>query len=110
MPFFIFPLRDQHVDINTSFSLRCEATGVPLPRYAWFKDGQPLTSTLEADLEVRGNVVTFTGADPAKHDGMYECSASNVYGTRLSSAQVRVLGECVTSSESAGRVSSESVQ
>ena len=80
------------MDIHTAFSLRCEATGVPLPRYAWFKDGLPLTST-PGDVEVRGNVVSFTDADPERHNGMYECSASNVYGTRLSSAQVRVLGE-----------------
>ncbi|XP_076455487.1 contactin-like [Babylonia areolata] len=89
-PFFVFPLRDQHVDVNTSFSLRCQAMGVPLPRYAWFKDARPLTSTL-GEVEVRGNVVTFTRADPEKHSGMYQCSATNVYGTSFSSAQVRVL-------------------
>ena len=83
------------MDVHTTFSLRCEAMGVPLPTYAWFKDGHPLTST-PGDVEVRGNVVTFTDADATRHNGMYECSASNVYGTQLSSAQVRVLGECLS--------------
>ncbi|KAK7482492.1 hypothetical protein BaRGS_00026309 [Batillaria attramentaria] len=90
VPFFVFPLRDQHVDINSQVSLRCEAMAVPLPVYSWFKNGQPLTSTPD-DVEVRGNVVVIKHADPTRHNGMYECSASNVYGTRISSAQLRVL-------------------
>ncbi|KAK7092346.1 contactin-5-like isoform X2 [Littorina saxatilis] len=90
VPFLIFPLRDQHVDINSSFSIRCEAMGVPLPTYSWYKNGQPLTSTL-GDVEVSGNVVTFSKANAEKHNGMYECSTVNVYGSAVSSAQVRVL-------------------
>lgn len=88
----MFPLRDQHVDINTQVSMRCEAGGVPRPTYSWFKDGQPLTSQ-PGDVEVTVNVVVIRHADPLRHSGMYECQASNMYGTRLSSAQLRILCE-----------------
>ncbi|XP_025080380.1 contactin-5-like [Pomacea canaliculata] len=89
-PFFMFPLRDQHVDINSTVSLRCQAGGVPTPTYAWFKNGQPLTS-IPDDVEVSGNVVVIKKAEPARHSGMYECSATNLHGTRISSAQLRIL-------------------
>ncbi|XP_025082370.1 contactin-like isoform X2 [Pomacea canaliculata] len=97
-PFFMFPLRDQHVDIDSQVSIRCHAGGVPAPTYAWQKNGQPLTST-PGDVEVSGNVVVIKRVDPARHSGMYECSATNLHGTSVSSAQLRVLSFAPTFSK-----------
>ncbi|XP_025082371.1 contactin-4-like [Pomacea canaliculata] len=89
-PFFMFPLRDQHVDINGEVTLRCYAGGVPRPVYSWFKNTQPLTSE-PGDVEITANVVTIKKADPLRHNGMYACQVTNLYGTRVSTAQIRVL-------------------
>lgn len=91
-PFFMFPLRDQHVDINGEVTLRCYAGGVPRPVYSWFKNTQPLTSE-PGDVEITANVVIIKRADPLRHNGMYACQVTNLYGTRVSTAQIRVLGE-----------------
>lgn len=92
VPYFTFPLRDLHADAGGEIIMRCVAMGVPLPRYAWYKNGQPLHS-VPGDIEVKVNTVVIKSANKTRHSGMYQCSASNVYGTRLSSAQLRVLGQ-----------------
>ena len=91
VPFFPMPLQDQHVDVGSSFTLRCQAKAVPAPTYQWYKDGEPLT--LDTDMELSINMVTFHNADPEKHNGMYECTATNIYGSAVTTAQVRVLSE-----------------
>ncbi|CAG5129208.1 unnamed protein product, partial [Candidula unifasciata] len=89
-PFFIFPLSDQHVDIDRQFTWRCEAMGVPRPIYTWFKDGKQLYS-IPGDIEVQVNTLTIFKTDPKKHPGMYQCMAVNVHGTTFTTAQLRVL-------------------
>ncbi|CAL1534452.1 unnamed protein product [Lymnaea stagnalis] len=89
-PFFIFPLKDQHIDIGLPLTWRCEAVGVPRPTYHWYKNGILLTNT-ENDIEVRNNILAITETHPDKHQGMYQCGATNVHGTTLSTAQLRVL-------------------
>ncbi|BFZ22584.1 hypothetical protein BsWGS_25623 [Bradybaena similaris] len=89
-PFFIFPLTDQHVDIDRQFTWRCEAMGIPRPTYTWFKDGKQLY-TIPGDIEVQVSTLTILKTDPKKHPGMYQCMAVNVHGTSFSTAQLRVL-------------------
>ncbi|KAH9496095.1 Contactin-5 [Bulinus truncatus] len=89
-PFFTFPLADQHIDQHGDFVWVCEAQGSPPPVYAWYKDGQVLNSQ-NGSIEVRGNVLKIYKALPAEHQGMYQCSATNIHGTTYSSAQLRVL-------------------
>ena len=79
------------MDVDSTFTMRCEASGLPRPTYTWLKDGRPLTS-VPGDLEVTANVLTF-GVAHERHQGMYQCLASNTWGSAVSSAQVRVLSK-----------------
>ncbi|KAL8623497.1 hypothetical protein ACOMHN_015705 [Nucella lapillus] len=90
-PYFIYDLHVQHVDEGRRLTWRCEARGVPSPTYSWLKNGQVLSNT-EGDVEVSGNVLTVVSPDSAKHDGMYQCRASNTHGVSYSTGQLRVLG------------------
>ncbi|GFS00043.1 contactin [Elysia marginata] len=90
IPSFPRPLRDQHLDLGSQLTWRCEARAVPRPVYTWLKDGQPLVS-VPGKFQVKGNVLVIPKADPDLHPGMYQCSASNVHGTGRTSAQLRVL-------------------
>ncbi|XP_064594777.1 contactin-like isoform X2 [Liolophura sinensis] len=89
-PFFNFPLRHKHVDIGSQLTWRCGAKGVPYPTYSWFKNGQVI-QPVAGEIEVSHNVLIIKNLNPDRHDGMYQCSATNLYGTSVSSAQLRVL-------------------
>ncbi|XP_059165972.1 contactin-like [Physella acuta] len=89
-PFFITPLRHHHIDMNCTFTWHCEAAGLPKPTYSWYKDGQVINSS-SSHIQVRGNILKIDRADTVHHQGMYQCSASNVHGTTMSTAQIRVL-------------------
>ncbi|XP_055860982.1 contactin-5-like isoform X1 [Biomphalaria glabrata] len=89
-PFFIFPLKDQHIDIDRQFTWRCEARGIPQPVYHWYKNGVLITAA-DTTVEVKANVLKIAQAQPLVHQGMYQCSASNIHGTVFTSAQLRVL-------------------
>ncbi|XP_046331627.2 contactin-like [Haliotis rufescens] len=89
-PYFIFPLRDQHLDIGSQLTWRCEVIGRPRAQYSWYKNGQLITS-VPGDVEVNKNVLVITSAQPSKHNGMYQCAAENLHGSTYSSAELRVL-------------------
>ncbi|GFN89729.1 contactin [Plakobranchus ocellatus] len=98
VPFFPHPLRDQHLDMGSQFTWRCKATAFPKPVYTWLINGKILNSK-PGVIEVRQNVLFIAKADPDLHPGMYQCSATNVHGTRLTSAQLRVLAFAPTFSK-----------
>ncbi|XP_067686212.1 contactin-like [Haliotis asinina] len=89
-PYFIFPLKDQHVDIGSQLTWRCEVVGRPRARYSWYKNGQRLQS-VPGDVEVTENVLVIKSAHPSRHNGMYQCAADNLHGSTYSSAELRVL-------------------
>ncbi|XP_076455738.1 contactin-3-like [Babylonia areolata] len=90
-PYFISPLRDQHVDVRSQLTWRCDARANPPATYTWYKNGQVVTSDPEQGIRVNGNVMRIDSLDAAKHDGMYQCGAVNTYGMTLSEAELRVL-------------------
>ncbi|XP_067685752.1 contactin-like [Haliotis asinina] len=89
-PYFIFPLRDQYVDVGSQMTWRCQATAVPPAVYSWYKDTKLLTST-PGDVEIVGNVLTIKNANAENHNGMYQCSAVNIHGESFSTAELKVL-------------------
>lgn len=62
------------------YTLECDFYGFPFPEIKWTKDGKPLNSEsyefLEANRKLRINDL-----DPEKHNGAYQCEASNSRGT-----------------------------
>ncbi|XP_060074968.1 contactin-like [Ylistrum balloti] len=89
-PFFSYPLSDRHVDIGSQLTWRCEAKAFPTPTYTWFKDGVLITS-IPGERTIIKNVMLINSLDPEKHNGMYQCSATNVYGEVFTEGQLRVL-------------------
>lgn len=90
VPYFIIPLEDQHVDKGSQLTWRCEAMGYPQPVYTWFKNGEILQENVNSDLVITGNILTIPNL-AEKHNGMYQCAATNVHGTAMSAGQLRVL-------------------
>ncbi|KAL5009483.1 hypothetical protein ScPMuIL_011788 [Solemya velum] len=88
-PFFVFPLRNMHMDKGSSLTWRCEAMAQPRAQYTWYKNSQILNIT-NGDVEITANVLQIRVLDE-RHAGMYQCAASNIHGTTLSSGQLRVL-------------------
>ncbi|XP_033733379.1 contactin-like [Pecten maximus] len=89
-PFFSYPLSDRHVDIGSQLTWRCEAKAFPTPTYSWYKNGVKITS-VPGEITIAKNVMVINNLDPVKHNGMYQCSATNVYGEVFTEGQLRVL-------------------
>ncbi|KAK7478536.1 hypothetical protein BaRGS_00030208 [Batillaria attramentaria] len=90
-PYFVAPLQDQHADVGSQLTWRCDARGSPPPSYLWYKNGQQLTSDPDTRVVVARNVLTITNLQAELHDGMYQCGAFNSHGAEMSNAQLRVL-------------------
>ncbi|XP_070192772.1 contactin-like isoform X2 [Littorina saxatilis] len=88
-PYFSYPLADQHIDLGSRLTWHCEARGIPPPTYRWYKDGQPLQNS--TGVKIIGNTMVIDRVEKERDNGMYQCSAKNLYGTTYSSAQIRVL-------------------
>ena len=90
-PFFLFPLKDQHIDQGSQLTWHCAARGIPAPTYFWLKNGVRL-QTIAGEITVTNNVLVIHNADPIRHSGMYQCGAVNKHGTSHTEGQLRVLG------------------
>ncbi|CAC5393347.1 unnamed protein product [Mytilus coruscus] len=91
VPYYLVPLRPQHVDLGSDLTWKCEASGYPYPTYSWYKDGK-LIEIIPGEINVAGNTLTIFNLQ-LKHNGMYQCAAENYLGTSMSEAQLRVLEE-----------------
>lgn len=88
-PYFSYPLKSQHVDIGSKLTWRCEATAMPEPVYEWYKDGVRLV-IIPGKISIVRNVLTIQNLD-ISDNGMYQCSAENIYGKSFTEGQLRVL-------------------
>ena len=46
---------------------------------------------IAGEIEIRTNVLVLRRLNKARDEGMYQCAATNTFGTSMSSAQLRVL-------------------
>ncbi|GFS11365.1 contactin [Elysia marginata] len=90
-PYFLTPIHNQHADIGSPLTWRCDARASPTPTFQWMRNGKPVVSDPKRFIRVNNNVLTISKLDPDLHNGMYQCSASNIHGTSLSEGQLRVL-------------------
>jgi len=69
-----------------------------LVRYVWQKDGTVLESTSSLQIrQVDGGSTVYIESPTSRHEGFYQCFASNVFGTAVTvKALLRKAGECVT--------------
>ena len=89
IPYYLLPLRAQHVDLGSDLTWKCEASGYPYPLYEWYYNGVKMQN-VPGEISVDGNALTIFNLQD-KHNGMFQCAASNYLGTSMSEAQLRVL-------------------
>lgn len=69
----------------------CKAVGRPEPYYTWYKNGKRLHAHNGTHIHIDGGVLTFLKIDSERDTGMYQCAATNTFGTTFSSGQLTVL-------------------
>ncbi|CAI9724527.1 contactincontactin-like [Octopus vulgaris] len=89
-PYFVLPLKPQHIDVGSHLTWRCDARGRPKVTYSWYKNGV-LINEKRDNVKIQGNMLIINAADKDLHSGMYQCGASNTFGITFSGAQLRVL-------------------
>ena len=100
-PRFLEVFASKELTPGESLSLKCTATGVPLPQITWTVDGfglESLPSLRSGDYVTNDNyVVSFVNVSSVKpeHGGSYACKASSEAGDVENGAVVRVLGDPV---------------
>ncbi|XP_052821309.1 contactin-4-like [Mya arenaria] len=90
-PYFPFGINNQFADPGMTLSWFCKAVGKPKPTYSWYRNGillQPQSGRIEIlDSGMRLVIRDVDSPD----EGMYQCGATNYYGTVFSSGELKVL-------------------
>ena len=100
-PRFLEVFASRELTPGEGLSLKCTATGIPLPQITWSLDGFALDSLPQlrsGDYVTNENyVVSFVNVSTVRteHGGSYSCRASSEAGTIVNTAVVRVLGDPV---------------
>lgn len=76
--------------LHGSFTLLCEAAGVPAPTVQWFQEGQPISPREGTYLLAGGWMLKMTQAQEQDR-GLYSCLASNEAGEARRNFSVEVL-------------------
>lgn len=88
--------REPHIQVSVvqdeEATLECNATGKPLPRVTWERDGQPVGAEPGLWLQDQGRSLHVERAQ-ATHAGRYSCVAENVAGRAERRFELSVLGE-----------------
>lgn len=82
------PGQSKYVNKGESLTLACEAKGHPEPKVTWTKRGHNKHFPDGKD-KMEGTSITFEEVD-RKYSGIYECEASNAYGTMKKSFEIHV--------------------
>ncbi|CAN7984984.1 unnamed protein product, partial [Ixodes hexagonus] len=86
------------VDLGERFSLRCVASGSPLPRVTWALDGGVVGESHRVHygdfVSSAGDVVSYVNVTSATRDdgGLYRCEASNELGSAWHDDRIDVRG------------------
>ena len=79
---------------DTEFTLRCTASGVPPPKFTWYKDGVKVET--QVTHHILPNEVTLSELKRTRikveDSGLYECLATNSVGEANSSAIIAIQG------------------
>ncbi|XP_052760902.1 contactin-like isoform X2 [Mya arenaria] len=89
-PYFPYPIGNKFLDVGMRFDWHCMAVARPKATYSWYKNGARIDS-IPGVLEIRANVLTILSVDKLRDEGMYQCAATNNYGTTFSLGELKVL-------------------
>ncbi|CAF1031742.1 unnamed protein product [Rotaria sordida] len=91
-PMFLEPLKDTRCRTHDTFRLECKVDGIPYPEVRFYKDWRLLTDSYRTRIRhIEPDIwqLTIYGAIE-KDTGLYTCTAKNIAGATLSSANVTV--------------------
>ncbi|CAF4166926.1 unnamed protein product, partial [Rotaria sp. Silwood2] len=91
-PMFLEPLQDTRCRTHDTFRLECKVDGIPYPEVRFYKDWRLLTDSYRTRIRhIEPDIwqLTIYGAIE-KDTGLYTCTAKNIAGATLSSANVSV--------------------
>ncbi|XP_056304719.1 neurofascin isoform X2 [Danio aesculapii] len=81
-------VQDYIVDPVDPIIVECEATGNPPPVFTWTRNGVYLNVARDPQVSMRwrsGTLEIFFWGRPDDYEGIYQCTATNEFGTALSS-------------------------
>ena len=77
--------------INTSVTIRCNASGVPIPNVTWTKDGKKIVKEDRYSIQDDGSLLI---KDSNKEDNArYTCTVESVAGKESASSTVQIIGK-----------------
>ncbi|GCC29770.1 hypothetical protein chiPu_0008212 [Chiloscyllium punctatum] len=71
---------NETVIVRNPVELKCKASGNPIPAVTWYKDNQPISTSMAASILNRGQLLQIASAQVADR-GMYKCAAVNLAGS-----------------------------
>lgn len=89
-PFFPVSIGNKFADSGMTLRWYCKAVARPSAFYSWYKDGKLLTN-VPSHISIFGGMLMIQNVDESRDEGMYQCAATNTYGTTFSSGQLKVL-------------------
>lgn len=78
--------------LNNLINLECEAKGIPVPTITWYKDGQRVISSPQAQYVDRGQFLQIPQAQ-VSDSAQYSCHVSSTAGAAEKLFHVDVYGE-----------------
>ncbi|CAF0817324.1 unnamed protein product [Adineta steineri] len=91
-PVFLEPLRDARCRTQDTLRLECKVDGIPYPEVRFYKDWRLLTDSYRTRIRhIEPDIWQLTIYGVIEKDtGLYTCTAKNIAGATLSSANVSV--------------------
>lgn len=90
-PEFIVPLTNKVVQFGKTITLRCEATGKPIPNAKWLKNGREIVSGGRYRCESANGVFQLHFPEVTElDDGDYTCESYNPVGFTTTSSRVKI--------------------
>ncbi|XP_052212292.1 contactin-5-like [Dreissena polymorpha] len=91
-PYFPFGINNKFADPGKTLNWFCKAVGHPTPHYTWFKNGQQIQQVSEKiEITDGGKRLKIINVKRGTDEGMYQCAATNDYGTTYSSGRLKIL-------------------
>lgn len=84
--------KDLLLSTGSNFTLTCNATGVPVPQLAWYKDGVLLAASVPGSIDVLTNVIMVYNATLIDQ-GVYSCVATSAAGSTQADAVVGIISK-----------------
>ncbi|XP_066529314.1 neurofascin isoform X2 [Hoplias malabaricus] len=81
-------VRDHIVEPVDPITVECEATGNPPPIFTWMRDGVYLNVAKDPQVSMKrrsGTLEIFFWGRPEDYEGVYQCTATNEFGSAVSS-------------------------